>query len=117
MWLERYGCYSPIVHLQQTDGTSSSHRPFTSPQNARGIIDGGRVLQAIAMSYDRRHAADLPSPCQEVYLTIEVFSGTADLPADLLADLAESVAYWRRFVPEDGVRLSEVVGVMAPSPR
>lgn len=27
-WLEELGGYSPIVHLQQTTGTSSSHQPL-----------------------------------------------------------------------------------------
>ena len=108
-WLERFGCYSPIVHLQQTDGTSSPHRPFTEAENAHGIIHGDRVLRSLVRSCHRRHAPDLPPPCEEIYLTIEVFSGTADIPADLLADLEETVAYWRGFVPEDGRRLSELV--------
>ena len=28
-WLSELGCYSPIIHLQQTNGTQSSHLPFT----------------------------------------------------------------------------------------
>jgi hypothetical protein len=39
-WLERLGCYSPIVHLEQTDGRSSAHLPFTDDQNRLGKIAG-----------------------------------------------------------------------------
>ena len=46
-WLGAFGCYSPIIHLQQTDGSSSSHQPFTSERNARGRIFGDKVLEAL----------------------------------------------------------------------
>ena len=39
-WIERLGCYSPIVHLQQTDGRTSSHLPFTESRTARGGSPG-----------------------------------------------------------------------------
>ena len=62
-WLEELGCYSPIVHLQQSNGKSSSHLPFTSANNETGIVHPLKVLQAIARSYESgtaaRHAAAL----------------------------------------------------------
>jgi len=109
LWLERLGCYSPIIHLQQTDGRSSAHLPFTSQWNAAGIIHPAQVLQAISRSYAAPPDAGLPPRCDALYLTIEVFAGTADLPADIIARLAESVAYWRRWVPRDGMTLTELL--------
>jgi hypothetical protein len=51
-WLRELACYSPIIHLQQTDGTSSGHLPFTGPNNEKGLIEGRKVLEAIKTSYD-----------------------------------------------------------------
>jgi hypothetical protein len=104
-WLERLGCYSPIVHLQQTDGTSSSHQPFTASCNQRGIIEPGRVLEAIAESYRRPVDTAMPPRCEEIYLTLEIFASTAGYPHQLLAQLEQSVEYWRRSIPEDGLSL------------
>jgi sugar phosphate isomerase/epimerase len=109
LWLARLGCYSPIIHLQQTDGQGSAHLPFTARWNATGIIHPPQVLAALARSYEAPPAAPgLPPRCREIYLTLEVFAATADLPVDILAGLQESVAYWRRWVPRDGVRLDEL---------
>lgn len=108
--LRRLGCYSPIVHLQQTDGTFSEHRPFTEAENRRGRIDGARVLRALKESYDRAELPDMPERCEKLYLTLELFSGTTSIMRDVLDDCAASVAYWRRFVPRDGMRLDELTG-------
>jgi hypothetical protein len=51
----------------------------------------------------------MPLRCEEIYLTLEIFSGTADLPTEIIEKLAESVTYWRRYVPEDGLRLGELI--------
>ena len=106
-WLENLGCYSPIIHLQQTDGTASGHLPFTRKHNDTGIINGPDVLSAIARSYEREQEAGMPPKCAEIFLTIEVFSGTGAYPRDILRDIADSVAYWRQVVPEDGMPLKK----------
>jgi hypothetical protein len=108
-WLRRLGCYSPSIHLQQTDGTSSAHRPFTERNNREGTIRGERVLQAIAAAYSAVPEAGMPPPCEDIYLTLEIFSGTADLPVDILTALADSVAYWRQYVPKDGLTIHELL--------
>jgi hypothetical protein len=36
-------------------------------------------------------------------------SGTAEKPSDILAKINESAAYWRRFVPEDGLTLDQLI--------
>jgi sugar phosphate isomerase/epimerase len=109
-WLEELGCYSPILHLQQTDGKSSSHRPFTAANNAAGMVHPLKVLQAIARAYRAGQRPGLPPPCSSVYLTFEIFPHTADRPRDILPQLAESVSYWRQWVPEDGLPLSALLG-------
>jgi hypothetical protein len=109
LWLRRFACYSPIIHLQQTDGNSSSHRPFTQENNRQGIIRAEEVLQAMADSYNRQPEPDMPPRCEEIYLTLEIFSRTADLPTEIIERLAESVAYWRRYIPKDGLSLGELL--------
>ena len=107
-WLEECGCYAPIIHLQQTDGKVSAHWPFTESRNASGIIDAEKVLQAIAKSYLQEPDDLMPPRCKDVYLTLEMFSSTADNPRDLLQGIRASADYWRRCVPRDGVKLNEL---------
>lgn len=105
-WLERLGPWSPIVHLQQTDGRGSGHAPFTSERNQAGIIHPQKVLQSLQRGYERAASAvGLPPTAKAIYLTLEMFTGTADINADVLRRLAESVAYWRDAVPQDGLSL------------
>lgn len=108
-WLEKLGCYSPIVHLQQTTGNASSHQPFTRECNKTGIIAGDKVLKAIKASYRQKEEAGMPPMCKKIYLTLEMFSSTADINEDIIYKLKESVKYWRRFIPVDGLMLDELV--------
>ncbi len=109
-WLEKLGCWSPIIHLQQSDGNSSPHWPFTAARNAKGIIKAEEVLGALKRCYDGgRVEGELPAPCGELYLTLEMFSGTGQMNRDILADLAETVRYWRQFIPADGLTLDQLV--------
>ncbi|MCC6614261.1 MAG: hypothetical protein IT320_12340 [Anaerolineae bacterium] len=108
-WLRRFGAYSPIIHLQQTDGMSSAHRPFTAQFNATGIIQPEKLLRALAEAYARDDDPGLPPRCQDIYLTLEIFSGTAQKPAAILANIRESVAYWRQYIPEDGLPLDRLI--------
>ncbi|MDG0813954.1 TIM barrel protein [Cohnella rhizosphaerae] len=109
LWLEELGRYSPIVHLQQTDGTSSAHLPFTEEENRKGIVFGEPLLQALAVSYEREEAQGMPPPCKELYLTLEIFAGTSEMNANILYKMRESVRYWRQFIPHDGILLSEAL--------
>jgi D-erythrulose 1-phosphate 3-epimerase len=109
-WLEELGCYSPILHLQQSNGRSSSHLPFTAENNRTGIVDPPKVLRAIARSYQTEMRPGMPPRCQNVYLTFEIFPHTTDRPRDILPGLAQSVRYWRKWIPEDGLALSSLLG-------
>lgn len=109
LWLEQLGCYSPIIHLQQTSGKSSSHWPFTKEFNEKGIIIGSKVLKSIRYSYENlRDAGEMPEKCRDIYLTLEMFSGTADLNCDILRRVRETVEYWRSYIPEDGLELDKI---------
>lgn len=110
-WIRELGCWSPIIHLQQTDGTASAHRPFTDEYNKAGLIDGRKVLDAIAESYRDVNREAFPQVCKEIYLTIEVFSGTGAMSIDIIKDLRDTVSYWRQFVPKDGLKLDKLLGI------
>ncbi len=110
-WLGRLGCYASIIHLQQTDGFSSAHRPFTAKYNQQGIVAPDRLLKALYDSYMQAEVAGFPPRCKAIYLTIELFSGTAERPEHSLANVRDSAAYWRRFVPKDGLKLDELVSL------
>lgn len=107
-WLAALGCLSPIVHLQQSDGNSSPHWPFDAAHNAKGIIDGEKLLRALALAYEKPRP-DMPPLCKQITLTLEPFIGTAEDPYDAVDKLRESVDYWRSFVPRDGMHLSELI--------
>lgn len=107
-WLRELGPYSPIIHLQQTDGTVSAHWPFTEKNNRRGIIHPQRVLRSLAEGYAALSDWEIP-PAEELFLTIEVFIGTAANPFAALEELRETAAYWRRWIPEDGLELETLI--------
>lgn len=112
-WMRAVGCFSPIVHLQQSDGKSSPHWPFSAEFNRRGVVQAENVLCALIESYAQPDDAQMPPKCAEIVLTFEPFISTAGSVYDLIDDMKESVAYWRRWIPEDGMRLSEVQALLA----
>lgn len=107
--LRSLGCYSPIIHLQQTNGEVSAHLPFTKKENEKGIIKGKEILKAIKESYDSPVDTSMPKRAKNIYLTLELFSGTTSIMNDVLDDCRESAQYWRKFIPEDGICLDELI--------
>lgn len=101
-WLKEVACYSPIMHLQQTDGSYSSHRPFTKKFNEKGIVKPRDVLQAIVKCYDKPVDKDMPPRAKDIYLAYEIFFGVTDSNEDILSALRETIAYWRDVIREDG---------------
>lgn len=106
-WTEVLGKYSPIVHLQQTDGKSSPHWPFSKKYNAKGVASGEKLLQSLGAAFEQLDEDGMPEAVDEVVLTLEPFVGTAANPYDAIDDIAESITYWRSFIPYDGIPLSE----------
>jgi len=107
-WFSNLGCYSPIVHLQQTDGTFSAHKPFTPENNAKGCIEPKRILQAIAKSYEKNDDSGIPK-VTDIYLTFELFFSITDDKTRIYDDLVKSVEYWRDVIPEDGRYLNDLI--------
>jgi len=107
-WTEEFAVYSPIIHLQQTDGNVSAHRPFTAGHNETGIVKPELLLEAIRRSYNRKPEKNLLPRCREINLTLELFfplSATAD---EMFRQMKECVLYWREAVPQDGMRLERI---------
>lgn len=101
-WLEEVSCYSPIMHLQQTDGSYSSHRPFTKKFNQNGIVNPRDMLKAIVKCYDKPVDRDMPPRVEDIYLAFEIFFGVTDSKEDVISALRETVAFWRDVIREDG---------------
>lgn len=108
-WLERFGAFAPIIHLQQTDGHSSGHQSFTAKTSKTGIIHAPDVLRALQRSASQTPPPGFPPKIQHVYLTLEPFLPTACNSRLVLDEIAESARYWRRYVPVDNMDLSEAI--------
>ena len=111
-WTRALARWSPIVHLQQSDGKTSPHWPFSAAYNERGVVTGEKVIRALADGFRAEAGPDMPPDTEEIVLTLEPFVGTAANPYTAVDEIAESVAYWRRFVPRDGMRLSEAEALL-----
>lgn len=108
-WVRDVGRYSPLMHLQQTDGTGSHHAPFTKVNNEHGIVHPRPLFEALLDSYAQPVADDMPPPVDTVSVSFEIFSGTAEKRREVLAKMRESVDYWRAAIPTDGLPLSELL--------
>lgn len=109
-WLSALAKYSPIIHMQQTDGTKSSHAPFTPENNKQGIISGERLLKAIIESYE--DGEEIQPPVSDIYLSFEIFAANTDTNRDIIKSLKQTLSYWRAFIPEDGMTLDHLVGLL-----
>ena len=88
-WIRRYGMRCDVIDCQQSDLSASHHWPFTPENNARGVIKGEEIIQAVEDS-GAEH---------EILLAFELRS-SAFYPYDdqHLEKLSQSVDYWRNFI-------------------
>ena len=105
-WVAKLGCYSPIIHLQQTNGRQSSHRGFVEPIAKDDIVHPAKILKALAESY-RRPDIENVKKAGEIYLTLELFFPTSAYYEEIISAVKASIAVWRKAVPHDGMLLSE----------
>ncbi len=84
-WLKEFAPLSPAIHIQQTDGVSDSHWPFTKEFNKKGIIEPERIVKTI-----QKYGTD------EVYLFLEIIHPFEADEKRVLEDIKESVEYWKR---------------------
>lgn len=108
-WLRRLGAWSPVIHMQQTDGTHSSHEAFLPENNEVGKITPVKVLKALKESYERNDVEELPQRCEDIYLIQELYLSTKDIGYQGIHKLKTSTDYLRKYIPEDGMKLSELL--------
>ncbi len=91
-WLCDLGGDARIVHVHQTEQGHSRHWPFTEAYNGRGIIDPERVLRCLS-----------DAGAKDVLIAFEIAHRERfEEEPKVIPELAESAAYWRKFLPEDG---------------
>ncbi|MBE5773388.1 MAG: hypothetical protein E7337_05580 [Clostridiales bacterium] len=108
-WLRQLGCWSPVIHMQQTDGSHSSHEAFLPENNAHGKIHPVKVLRALAESYEKADRENMPGLCEDIYLIQELYLSTKDIGYQGVHKLKSSTDYLRKFIPEDGLTLSQLL--------
>jgi hypothetical protein len=86
-WVEEIAPMSPVMHVQQTDGSMDRHWPFTSEYNEKGIIKGKNLVESIESS-----------GASEVSLVLEIIHAFEESEEKVLQDLDKSVAYWKEFI-------------------
>jgi hypothetical protein len=111
-WLEELACYSPIIHMQQTDGLVANHAAFTPETNKNGMIQGEKLLKAIAKSYEKDHENGMPEKVENIYLSFEIFFSNIERKENIINKLKQTLKYWRQFVPEDGIYLDKLINLM-----
>lgn len=107
-WVEELACYSPIMHIQQTDGITSPHSPFTKENNEKGIVEGKKLLEAIAASYEKEEKG-MPPKTDKIVMALELFASNTEHPHEIKNNMRETREYWKQYIPEDGVRLDQLL--------
>lgn len=108
VWVEELACYSPIMHIQQTDGITSPHSPFTKENNEKGIVEGKKLLEAIAASYEKEEKG-MPPKTDKIVMALELFASNTEHPHEIKNNMRETREYWKQYIPEDGVRLDQLL--------
>lgn len=86
-WLRQLAPYSPVIHIQQTDGQGDRHWPFTEEYNCQGIIEPGKVIQTIN-----------DSGAEEVILLFEIIHPFETEEKLVLTEIKESVEFWKGYL-------------------
>ena len=105
-WLRHFAPVAENIHLQQTTPETSSHWPFTEAYNAKGHVRVDEVIAAIRQGHESwpdNPLSKFMAPVEQTILVIEVIPGSTTRPESLLADLRESAAHVRQFVPAGGL--------------
>jgi D-erythrulose 1-phosphate 3-epimerase len=84
-WFAKPWSHLPIIHLQQTNGISDHHWPFTRNYNAQGIIHAESLIEA----------TDPWLMVGDVFLFLEPIHPFEADDELVLDELRESVKYWR----------------------
>lgn len=86
-WVEQLGQESPVIHIQQTDGSHDCHWPFTEKYNKIGLIKPDKLIQAIDKS-----------GAEEVILVLEAIHPFETRDSQVLEDIKASIKYWKQYI-------------------
>ena len=82
-WLEKLLPWTPVVHLQQTDGKGDHHWPFTKEFNRVGIVQPERIVEIVKSS-----------PLERVDLVFEIAHAFEAPDRQVIDDHKQSVEIW-----------------------
>lgn len=108
-WLKRFASVAEVIHLQQTTRDASHHWAFTDDYNVRGHVKMDSVIEAIRHSHAHHYEQPFSrhiGPVDRTWLVAEIIPGSTRTENAVLRDLTESAAYFRQYVPIEGVSLS-----------
>ncbi len=108
-WIQRFGAFSEVIHLQQTTPEASAHWPFTAEHNQRGKVQMDRVMEALHYAHEQWESSPVSQVLEPVscnMLMLEVIPSSTKSEDNLLDELAESHDYLRQFVPAGGITLT-----------
>jgi D-erythrulose 1-phosphate 3-epimerase len=86
-WLERLLPFTPVVHLQQTDGKGDHHWPFTAEHAKEGIVHPQRVVEIVK-----------GSPLERVDLIFELGHAFDAPDGQIIDDHKQSVEAWAKWL-------------------
>jgi D-erythrulose 1-phosphate 3-epimerase len=85
--LEKLLPYTPVVHLQQTDGKGDHHWPFTPEYSRKGIVKPKRVMEIVKNS-----------PLKRVDLVFELGHALDSPDQKIIDDHKASVEAWAKWL-------------------
>jgi sugar phosphate isomerase/epimerase len=90
-WPGRFAGRIAEVQLQQTDGQGDHHWQFSAARNRAGVIDAAKLLRTL----ETTTSVDIP-------LILEIIPPGEQSDDEVIAELKESVEYWRQAIDVHG---------------
>ena len=81
---------------------------FTKENNEKGIVEGKKLLEAIAASYEKEEKG-MPPKTDKIVMALELFASNTEHPHEIKNNMRETREYWKQYIPEDGVRLDQLL--------
>lgn len=88
-WARKVPEQSPIIHIKQSLMDKGGHYPFTAQYNSQGRIQPKALLEALTLGGAKDN---------EICLELS-FKEREPSDRNVIGDIAESVAFWREYIP------------------
>lgn len=88
-WARKVPEQSPIIHIKQSLMDKGGHYPFTAQYNSQGRIQPKALLEALTLGGAKDN---------EICLELS-FKEREPSDRNVIGDIAESVAFWRDYIP------------------